>query len=112
MANLVAKLTIAAKYCRDERWDIFSRLFQQVALTYLDRTGKYLTQQALVDALIKAGSIEVANLIAGKPPRYSLRQLTKIGYPYVVVAVYEDDTVIVGPVKEECDGTKPLVPAN
>jgi hypothetical protein len=55
MPNVVARKSIAAKYCRDERWDIFGRLIQLVCGEYEEKTKSLLSPMVLANAMIAAG---------------------------------------------------------
>jgi hypothetical protein len=111
MPNVVARKSIAAKYCRDERWDIFGRLIQLVCGEYEEKTNRMvlLSPSVLAKALISAGARKMeVQLISGKPERYQIRDLARIGFPYVTLTAYDDGSVVVQPTKEDY-GTQRLV---
>jgi hypothetical protein len=109
MPNVVARKSIAAKYCRDERWDIFGRLIQLVCGEYEEKTKSLLSPMVLANAMIAAGGRKMeVQLLKNKPERYQIRDLARIGFPYVTLTAYDDGSVVVQPTKEDY-GTQRLV---
>jgi hypothetical protein len=98
MALALISKTIRAKYIRDERWDIVTHLLKLLKDEAEAHYNVTISDEDIVDALTKAGAIKMeAQLIAGKPPRYQIRHLAKVGYPEVKFTVYDDGSMSISP---------------
>lgn len=109
MPNVVVRKSIAAKYCRDERWDIFMRLIQLVRSEYEEETKSLLNPTVVTNALINAGARKMeAQLLANKPERYQIRDLARIDFPYVTLTVYDNGNIVIQPTKENYGTQRPF----
>jgi hypothetical protein len=102
MTSPIISKRIRAKYIRDERWDIVVHLLKLLKDEAETQYGVNLSYEAIVDALTKAGAIKMeVQLIAGKPPRYQIRHLAKVGYPTVEFTVYDNGSLTIVPSEKD-----------